>query len=188
MKIRLVVALVGLAISFALPAFAQQKEPSLSEQDREQILAIGKKNDEGWSKSDAAALAALFTEDAVFVTPGGILSGREAIEKRYQNVFNDLAKRLGTGASPESNHITNVTKPVELHPIDNDTVWGVGQWSQTIPGPNNTVKEVHGNWGVVNVRVGDTWKTRMLTVNVAPTAPASTGTATPSPTTTPSSQ
>jgi hypothetical protein len=31
MKIRSLLALVGLAISFALPAFAQQKEPSLSD-------------------------------------------------------------------------------------------------------------------------------------------------------------
>ena len=184
MKIRLLLVLVGLAISFALSTYSQQKEPSTSEQEREQIIAIGKKNDEAWSKSDAVALAALFTEDAVFVTPGGILSGREAIEKRYQDVFTAFQKRLGIDASPESSHITNVTKPLELHPIDNNTVWGVGQWSQKIPGPNNTMKEVHGNWGVVNVRVGDTWKTRMLTVNVV----SATGAATPSPTTTPISQ
>jgi ketosteroid isomerase-like protein len=93
MKIRLVVALVGLAISFALPAFAQQKEPSLSEQDREQILAIGKKNDDAWSKSDAAALAALFTEDAVFVTPGGDALG----QRRYKNVIRTFSTTWKSG-------------------------------------------------------------------------------------------
>ena len=64
MKIPLVVALVGLAVSFALPAFAQQKEPTLSEQDRQQIDALGKKFDEAWNKNDPA----LFTKDAVLVT------------------------------------------------------------------------------------------------------------------------
>jgi hypothetical protein len=38
MKIRSLLALVGLAISFALPAFAQQKEPSLSDQDGGHVL------------------------------------------------------------------------------------------------------------------------------------------------------
>jgi ketosteroid isomerase-like protein len=92
MKIPVLITIAGLMIGFAAPTFAQQKEPSLTEQDREQILEIGKKNDEAWSKSDATALAALFTVDAVFVTPAGILVGREAIEQRYQTVFKDLEK------------------------------------------------------------------------------------------------
>ena len=36
----------------------------------------------------AAALAALFTEDAVLVTPEGLFSGRQAIEKRYAGMYN----------------------------------------------------------------------------------------------------
>jgi hypothetical protein len=44
MKIRSVVALVGLAISFALPSFAQQKEPSSSAQtaEKKKITATNK--------------------------------------------------------------------------------------------------------------------------------------------------
>ena len=177
MKIRLSTALVGLAISLASPISAQQKETQLSEQDRDQILAIGKKNDEAWSKSDATALGALFTEDAVFVTPTGVISGRAAIEKRDQEVFTKLRKRLEGNPSSESKHITNVTQALEMHAIDENTAWGVGEWTQTIPGPDNTVKEVHGNFGCVTVRDGDSWKNRMLTVNVAPapTATASPG-------------
>jgi len=187
MKKRLLLTLTALVIGFAVPTFAQQKEPSLSEQDREQIAAIGKKNDAAWSQSDAAALAALFTEDGMMVTPGGILSGREAIQQRDQSVFDNLRKRLGTEASGESAHITNVTKGVELHAIDDHTAWAAGEWTQTIPGPNHTVREVHGYWASVHVRDGTTWKTRLLSVNVA-SAPAASGTATPSPTTTPSGQ
>jgi hypothetical protein len=86
----------------------------------------------------------------------------------------------GSDLSPEGKHITNVTKNVEMHPLDNNAVWGVGEWSQMIPGPNDTVKEIHGSYGCVTVRVGDSWKNRMLVVNVAPSPAA--GAATPSPT------
>jgi SnoaL-like domain len=94
MKLYVILAIAGLTTGFSVRAIAQEKEPSLTEQDREQIVAVGKTNDEAWSKSDAVALAALFTDDAIFVTPGATLSGREAIEKRYQDVFQGLKKKL----------------------------------------------------------------------------------------------
>jgi ketosteroid isomerase-like protein len=89
MKIRLVVALVGLAISFALPAFAQQKDAA-DPQIRQQIDALAKKLDEAFNDNDAAAAAALFTEDGIFVTPQGPIYGREAIEKYYAELFQRL--------------------------------------------------------------------------------------------------
>jgi hypothetical protein len=58
---------MGLAISFAVPAFAQQKDTIISQID-EQIV---KKFDEAFNNRDAAAVAALYTEDAIQVTPQG---------------------------------------------------------------------------------------------------------------------
>jgi hypothetical protein len=124
MKPHVLLALAVLAIGVTVPALAQQKEPSLNEHDREQIIAIGKKNDE--AKNDDAALAALFTEDCL-VTTGPIVSGSEAFKKRYQEIFKDLEKR--------SIHVTNVSKPVEAHAIDDNTARPVGQWTQTSLGP-----------------------------------------------------
>ena len=69
MKLYVILAIASLAVSFATVAVAQENELSLTQQDREQILAIGKKNDDAWSKSDAAALAALYTEDAFLSRP-----------------------------------------------------------------------------------------------------------------------
>jgi len=65
MKTRLLIALVGLAISFTLPTFAEQKDAVADPQITQKILAIGKAYDEGENNNDAAAIAALFTEDAV---------------------------------------------------------------------------------------------------------------------------
>ena len=51
MKIRSLLALVGLAISIALPTFAQQKE-TVDPQIAHKILAIGKAYDEGENNND----------------------------------------------------------------------------------------------------------------------------------------
>jgi ketosteroid isomerase-like protein len=88
MKIRLVVALVGLAISFAVPAFAQQKDAADS-QIRQQLDALGQKYDEAFNNGDAAALAATFTGDAVLVNDTGPIYGREAIERWYAQLLNE---------------------------------------------------------------------------------------------------
>jgi hypothetical protein len=86
MKIRLAVALVVLGIGFALPTFAQQTntpDPQL----RQQLLSLATKFDDAYDNNDPAALAALFTEDAVLVEQSGPVYGREAIEKHYADLF-----------------------------------------------------------------------------------------------------
>jgi hypothetical protein len=84
MKTRSLLAVVGLAISFALPTFAQQTntpDPQL----RQRYVALVKKYDDAFN--DAAAVAALFTEDGVFVTDTGPVNGRQAIEKWYTDLY-----------------------------------------------------------------------------------------------------
>ena len=88
MKIRLLGALVGLLISFALPIFPQQKE-TVDPQTIEQLIAFGQKYDEAENNNDAAALAALLKEDAVFVTNTGPVYGdrpsRNGLQTTYRN-------------------------------------------------------------------------------------------------------
>ena len=86
MKKRLIVATLGMAISFALPTFAQQTntpDPQL----RQKLLELAKNFEEAWNNNDASALAALFTEDAVLVNDSGPVNGREAIKKYYTDLF-----------------------------------------------------------------------------------------------------
>ena len=124
----------------------QQVETSLSEQDREQINDLAVKYANAVNKTDATAIAALFTEDGVFVTPAGIVSGREAIEAAYHELFK---------AGPVSDM---VIKTVEIHGAGN-LVWAFGQFSNNIE---------HGNWSTVDERNGDTWNIHMLTYNITP--------------------
>jgi hypothetical protein len=75
MKRRLVVPLAGLAISFALPIYAQQNDVADPE-TTQKIGAIFKALSEAQENHDPAAYAAIFTSDAVFVTPKGPIIGR----------------------------------------------------------------------------------------------------------------
>jgi hypothetical protein len=96
MKNCLAIALAGLAISLALPSFAQEKEEvnpfpfraiAASPQIVQQLEAINLKLDEAFNKHDAVAVAAIYIVNAIQVTPVGIFSGREAIEKYFTDVF-----------------------------------------------------------------------------------------------------
>jgi len=125
MKIRSVVALLGLAICFALPTFAQETnkpDPQL----RERLIALIKNYDEVFNKNDAPALAVFFTEDAVFVTETGPIYGREAIVKHFADLFQKVHFSDHLGKPDEySPHIIGTA---------GDEAWASGGWSTTIKG------------------------------------------------------
>jgi ketosteroid isomerase-like protein len=171
MKMRSIIALVGLAIGFALPTFAQQTnkpDPKL----REMLANRIKAHTDALDKNDAAAVAANFTEDAVNVEQEGPTFGRNAIEKLWADRFQKVhfSNNLVT-VDEDSPHITT----------DGKLMWATGAWSATIKGEDFGPTQIKGYWSVV--RQGDDWKIRMLCSNVTP-APA----AKPSPTASPSSQ
>src|SRR6201997_912851 len=82
MKIRFVVALVGLAIRFAPPAFAQQNDTGDAE-TAQQVRALASNYDAAFNRQDAVTIAGLYAENAVFNTPEGMFHGRQAIEELY---------------------------------------------------------------------------------------------------------
>lgn len=156
MKTLLVVPLVGMAISFALPTFAQQPntpDPQL----REQIAAVGKKFDDGFVKGDAAALAALYTENAVLVNDSGPLFGREVIKANYENVFRivQFTEHSGT-LDPRCPNLIGTS--------GNDA-WATGEWTQIIKGQNFGPLNEQGYWTAIYTREGDVWKVRVSTWN-----------------------
>ena len=158
MKMRLLLTLQGLAIGFAVSAPAQWKDTADPRVAQQLVSfydsALRTKYDEAFNMKDAAALAALFTEDAVLVTPEGLFSGRQAIEKRYAGMF-------------KRSHLTDLFGVRDqLNAIGNE-LWAVGEWwslLQTEKGP----VQVGGYWSEIYVREGDAWKIRMSTFNVSP--------------------
>jgi hypothetical protein len=105
MKVHLLLTLAGLAIGFVVPAFAQQTntpDPQL----REKLVAAIKKHTDALDKNDAAAVAANFTEDGILVTPGGAISGREAIEKHYADDFKQGFHSSNNIATPDEDSLT----------------------------------------------------------------------------------
>jgi ketosteroid isomerase-like protein len=91
MKMRLLPALATLAIGFVVPALAQEQN-TVDPEVRQQIEAAVMKFDEAFNKHDAAAIAALYTQDTVqvgFWTGEGdtVVSGQQAVEKTYAVEF-----------------------------------------------------------------------------------------------------
>jgi ketosteroid isomerase-like protein len=162
MRMPLLPALAGLAIGFAVPALAFEGNLAGDVKALDEFAAFGMKYDEAYKESDAAALAVLFTEDGVLVTPEGLFSGRPAVEKWYADSF-------------ERWHPTNnIGQTDQLNGIDNGA-WAVGKWWCTFQSQNGPVF-ARGYWSTIYARDGDGWKIRMSTFNQtpAPAAPAET--------------
>ena len=171
MKIRSVVTLVGLAISFALPTFAEQTNAP-DPQVRQRLLAVIEKHADAMNKNDAAVAAALFTEDAVYLTDRGPIKGREAIEKMYADLFQKLHF--------SDNVITVDQDSPRIIGTDGKEMWATGGCSSTIQVQNSDPVQIKGYWSVI--RGGDDLKIRMLSPYVTPAD------AKPSPTATPANQ
>jgi len=83
-----------LAIGFAVPVLANEKDTA-DPQMAQQIRALAMKYDAAFNRNGPAAVAALYTEDAVFVTPQGTFYGPQAIEKRHAKyIFSNQFGRI----------------------------------------------------------------------------------------------
>jgi hypothetical protein len=85
MKMRLLLTLAGLAIGFAVPTFAQEKD-TVDPEVRQQIEAAVKKHQEAYNRYDAAAYAALYTRDAI-ILPALTFSAKPTKTRRVNNAL-----------------------------------------------------------------------------------------------------
>ena len=147
MKIPFLITLLGLAISFALPALAQQQS-TVDPEVRHGIEAVFMKFGEAFNKRDPAAMAALYTEDAVQLwswspREDAVASSQQAIEKRYAVML----------ASSPGEFVGQI---VDVYPIGNDM-------SVITKDSEGTLWKGYKVW--ICVRDADTWKIRMEYVN-----------------------
>ena len=161
MKRRLLLILGGFAIGCVLPVkqtdsadprIGQQRDLLGVPQALDEFGDINRALDDAYNRNDAAAAAALFTEDAVLLAPDGMFSGRQQIEERYAHAFQH-SPNVDFNCSRDRFY---------LNAIDN-AVWTAGQYR----GQAGPVFE-WGYWSAIYVREGDAWKIRVWTINQTP--------------------
>ena len=131
-----------------------EQKDTADQQTAQEILAWTMKHAEIYNKNDATAYAAFFTEDAVYVTPAeGVLYGRQAIEKKYENDFQQW-------------HPTNyVVKVDQVNAIGNEA-WKIGEWSCTLQTKDGPFP-IKGYFASIFVRADGAWKERLTCYNMA---------------------
>jgi uncharacterized protein (TIGR02246 family) len=147
MKMRLLVALTGLVISFAVPTFAQQKDRG-DTKILQQIRALAVEYANAFNRHDSAAVAAFFMEDGVRVSGHGETHGRPAIAKSFAKYeFQDW-------------NCTDLLKRIDRVLTVGNRVIAQGIWSLTYQeqGFAKPTKSDDGHVSWVLVREGDTWK------------------------------
>jgi uncharacterized protein (TIGR02246 family) len=147
MKMRLMIAFIGLAIGFVAPTLAQQKS-TVDPETAAQICTLASKYDAAFNRADAAAVATLYTNDVVFKTPNGTLNGRQAIEELFAKQYFE--------ESHSRNAVTTVTKVI----ADGNELRATGRWSDTFSDASSGTLNADGSFSWVLVHEGDTWRIR----------------------------
>jgi uncharacterized protein (TIGR02246 family) len=153
MKIRLAAALLGLAMSFGLPTFAQQKD-SVDPETAQQVRALASNYDAAFNRQDAVTVAALYAQDALFKTPNGTFQGRRSIEELYEKQYFGEA------------HSKNVVTIVDEVFAAGNEVRAIGRWSDTFEEPSTGTIHAEGTYSWVLLHEGGTWRIRESTYDV----------------------
>ena len=153
MKMSLSLALVGLAIGFAPPAFAQQKD-TVDPEIAQQIRALASSYDAAFNRQDAVTVAALYEEDALFKTPNGTFQGRRSIEELYEKQYFGEA------------HSRNVVTIVDEVFAAGNEVRAIGTWSDTFEEPSTGTIHAEGTYSWVLLHEGGKWRIRESTYDI----------------------
>jgi uncharacterized protein (TIGR02246 family) len=153
MKIPFVIALVGLTISFAPPALAQQND-TVDGQSAQQVRALASSYDAAFNRQDAVTIAGLYAEDAVFNTPEGTFHCRQVIEELYaKHYFGEV-------------HSKNVVTVVNEAFAAGNELRATGTWSDTFEEPSAGTIHAEGTYSWVLFHEGDTWRIRESTYDI----------------------
>jgi uncharacterized protein (TIGR02246 family) len=143
MRARWILCAILTVVPLASPS-AQQSHLDTRSQVEQMVATFT----ERYNKQDAAALASMFTKDAVRVSSAGtaVSAGPQAIEETFKSQF-----------AAGYNHIDLIVNQVS--PVGPDAAITIGEY-RAAGGP---FKE-NGHWTEVEEREGGVWKIRLLTV------------------------
>ncbi len=131
-------------IGMAVPALGQQNVPR---RDQQAVRDVAQRYMDANNRQDAAGVAALYTEDAIRVTPQGILHGRDAIRKETEDQFKAGGHDLSIN--------------FEVIQPSGSSLWSAGGWDAKIGN-----QSAHGYWANTVVREGDGFKIKYNMYNV----------------------
>ena len=115
---------------------------------------LARRYDASYAARDPAALAALYTPDAVLIpTTGPALRGRDAIRAFY-------AGRFAAGSGDHE------IKVIEVH-AQGDGGYGLAQFRATVPDASGDLHTVKGNMVAVYQRDPDGWHMRLAEPSVS---------------------
>jgi uncharacterized protein (TIGR02246 family) len=142
-RLLLVVSIV--AIGFAEPAASQQNaRPAIEELGTEYIQAYNTK--------DVSAIVGLYTEDAVLVTPSGIVKGKEELEDYFRCIFPMVSTDY-------------ISTTEQLGATGDAPLWSAGSYNVTLTDVKGPIKS-SGFWSVVYAMDGGRLRIRMSTFTV----------------------
>jgi uncharacterized protein (TIGR02246 family) len=144
-----VLSIVVLAIGFASLSLAQQVT-TVDPRTAQEIRALAMMYDEAINKQDPAAVAAFYTEDAIYVAHHGTFHGRQAIEKTYAIYFQHW-------------HSIHYVSTVDRLIAVGNEVRAFGTWSSAFQDTNGVPRKDGGHYRWLLVRNGFGWEIRTNT-------------------------
>lgn len=150
----IVTALIAAVLS--APASARQKQMA-PVGPKPEIETLVKRQTDFLMKKDAAALAGLFTDDAVYATASGeIFSGRAKIRDYYSKTIPGLGDNFTRESTTDEVHVAGTT------------AWALGH-GRTVIRTQEGVADLKDHWVAIYETVGGEWKVRALSLgeNVA---------------------
>jgi uncharacterized protein (TIGR02246 family) len=150
----IVTALIAAVLS--APASARQKQMA-PVGPKPEIETLVKRQTDFLMKKDAAALADLFSDDAVYATASGeIFSGRAKIRDYYSKTIPGLGDNFTRESTTDEVHVAGTT------------AWALGH-GRTVIRTQEGVADLRDHWVAIYETVGGEWKVRALSLgeNVA---------------------
>jgi ketosteroid isomerase-like protein len=139
MKLRNVLVLAALTMSMGFAASAADSKCPMSTNWQDT-----------YNKGSVDGVAAMYAENAVEVTPGGIVDGQAAIKTRIDNLKN-------------KDKLSDVVINTDKCAAGENFRWSAGDWKGTSPqGP------MSGYWMSSEMKMNDSWKIITLAFNITP--------------------
>ena len=132
-----------------MPTYAQQKDLA-DPQTTQKILENTKPGLEAHNNGDAAAFAAGYARDAVFLTPDKPIIGRQAIQKWFTDFFQSQ--------HPKNSMVKIDGNAFHLIGTAGNALWATGQYSEAAQDKNGEPIPVKSYNFWILVREGEDWK------------------------------